>query len=821
MINIPYYSNTIPLVFASNDYFVPYMAVTMQSIMENADEKLQYHFFVLYQNITNSTMDVLRDQISRYKQFKIDYIDVTPYFKNVNLFIGNRSDITIETYFRLVIPSLFCQYEKVVYLDGDMICRIDIAELYNIDIGNNWIASTRDILGIGTYYRYGSNTFDKDPYLFDGLAALKNHNNYFLGGLLVFNIKQWTIPLEELLDLAASRQWVVHDQDVLNVLCEEKTYFLPLEYQFTDFSQEDQFSYCIQYLPAHIKQEYFNAQKSPKLIHFNTSPRKPWNIPYYTPYFELFWGYALMTPFLDVIISRMKEKDLIGKNYLEKIQSLTYDKGLKNGLFIPVLRSCFLFPWYIYKIFCMVYNKPLPKKSIQLLFRSCLFFPYYVLKIYFILLERPHVLEIKDTFVDNQLEKRILTRGKMDYYDGIVSVIIPVYNGGGYLKKLIPELKAQIKIREIEIIVIDSGSTDGSVEFLKKQKINLTEIPNSDFSHSKTRNLGAKKASGDILLFMTQDALPQGKDWIFKMTLPLVEYGAVASSCIEQVRENSSSFTRLANAGYREYYGEGEGDRLTEFPGKGGFFTLRRNALLNNIASAVKKDVFNAFLYRGDFAEDLDLGIRLLQAGYKLALLSSIQVIHSHERPCSYYFRLAYVDRKTNKNIVPNFPGTARSLKEIAASTFYAYYSLQTLFTYIQSLQGDLETTGFFDFTKYYWNHSIGREPIDRNKLVFGSWYSEPEVDDFLQMVLNLYPNLNLNGNCYDDQLKYYFDVRLRNYISKNFKKIDVGLKKQIIDALFKDYLAMPAGDLALYFCEHPDKDNPLFWALENMSRGI
>ncbi|GHU46867.1 hypothetical protein FACS1894200_01330 [Spirochaetia bacterium] len=429
-------------------------------------------------------------------------------------------------------------------------------------------------------------------------------------------------------------------------------------------------------------------------------------------------------------------------------------------------------------------------------------------------------MEIKENKASNA-GRKVLTNGELKFYDGVVSVIIPVYNGGGYLKDLITALKAQRKIKEIEIIAIDSGSTDGSVEFLKKQKINLTEIPTSDFSHSKTRNLGAEKASGDILFFMTQDALPYGKDWVFKMTLPLVEHGAAAASCIEQAREGASLFTRLGSTDYREYYDAGEGDRLTELPGKRDFFSIRRNACLNDVACAIKREVFSAFLYRGEYAEDLDLGIRLLQAGYKLALLSSIPVIHSHERPCSYYFRRVYVDTKTNKNIVPHSPGTDKSLEEIAAAVFYAYYSLQMIFTCIQSIWGYLETTEFFNFIRYYWNHGIGKEPIERNKLVFGSWYSEPEVDDFLQMVLNVYPDLSLGGNCYAEHLRHYFDARLRNYISRNCKIIDAGLKNQIIDALFKTLLVLMARDCALYFCDHPDKDDPLFQTLEGMSMGI
>jgi lipopolysaccharide biosynthesis glycosyltransferase len=259
---------------------------------------------------------MVREQVKYFQQFKVDFIDVTSYFEGKEFFTSNRPDITVETYFRLLIPELFSDYKKVIYLDGDMICRIDVSEIYDIDLGINWIATTRDILGIGSYYRYGSNLGNQHRKYFDGLLALKDHNNYFLAGLIIFNICQWSLSTKELFDIALSRNWLVHDQDMLNVLCENKTLILPLEYQYTDFSQNDDYHYCIKFLPEHIKQEYFIAQKCPKIIHFNTFSRKPWNVSFYTPYFELFWGYAIRTPFLDTIILRMKNKNLIGKHPL-------------------------------------------------------------------------------------------------------------------------------------------------------------------------------------------------------------------------------------------------------------------------------------------------------------------------------------------------------------------------------------------------------------------------------------------------------------------------------------------------------------------------
>ncbi|MCL2792110.1 MAG: glycosyltransferase [Spirochaetaceae bacterium] len=503
-------------------------------------------------------------------------------------------------------------------------------------------------------------------------------------------------------------------------------------------------------------------------------------------------------------------------------QAFTVVKRFKDDLRISPLRTCFLIPWYIFKIFCITYNKFLPRRNIKLLLRAYFFSPYYVVKLFLKLIQQQASKKKHNKKSAGYIANKILTEGNLKSFDGTVSVVIPVYNGGDDLKNLIAMLKKQEKVGKIEIIAIDSGSVDGSVEFLKKEDVNLTEIPNKDFSHSGTRNLGAKKATGAILLFMTQDALPMDKEWVFKMILPILEYGVVATTGIEKVKEKSTLFACLANNGFRQYFGANNGDRIAYLPcNKKDSYSLRRNALLNNIGCAVRKDVFTTFFYQGEYGEDLDLGVRLIQAGHKIALLSSIQTIHSHDRSCSYYLRYVYIDTKTNKNIFPDLYHSNKSLKEIIASAFCAYYHLQKLFTYIHSLQGDLSISEFFNSVMYFWNNSLKETFCEQEALAFGSWYSDSTVDDFFQMVLISFPKINLDGFSYIESQKHYFDVRLRNYIAVNFKSINADLRRQVIDTMYKDLMWKFAFDLALYFCDNQDKDNPLFITLEKMSKGV
>src|SRR6185312_16389324 len=87
-----------------------------------------------------------------------------------------------------------------------------------------------------------------------------------------------------------------------------------------------------------------------------------------------------------------------------------------------------------------------------------------------------------------------------------VSVVIPVKNGERYLEELLAALARE---RADELLVIDSGSTDRSLEIARAAPgVTLLEIPPHEFGHGRTRNLGAERAHGELICFLTQDATP-------------------------------------------------------------------------------------------------------------------------------------------------------------------------------------------------------------------------------------------------------------------------------------------------------------------------
>lgn len=230
--------------------------------------------------------------------------------------------------------------------------------------------------------------------------------------------------------------------------------------------------------------------------------------------------------------------------------------------------------------------------------------------------------------------------------DAKVSVVIPTLNAGPEFRWMLRKLRAQKAVREIEIVVVDSGSQDATVSWARDAGCNVVQILPSEFSHSYARNRGADAASGDYLLFMVQDAYPIGDHWMYGMLQYLLDHAdqnLVAASCAEYSRSDSDMmYDAMVNTHYR-FLGCLEYDRIGEFQGDD-HMSLRSQGQLSDVSCLISRECFMRYRYQGDYAEDLDLGMRLIKDGYRVAMLASVKVIHSHNRPAYYYLKRTFVD---------------------------------------------------------------------------------------------------------------------------------------------------------------------------------
>jgi len=227
-----------------------------------------------------------------------------------------------------------------------------------------------------------------------------------------------------------------------------------------------------------------------------------------------------------------------------------------------------------------------------------------------------------------------------------VSVIIPTYNAGEEFHWLLRKLVAQKNLQKLEIVVVDSGSTDNTVELARAAGCVVEEISQAQFSHSYARNLGADKAGSEFLLFIVQDAYPMGDLWAYGMLSYLQDHrdeNVVAVSCSEYCRSDSDIMYDCNVDTHYRFLRCREFDRIGEFKGAD-HMSLRSWGQLSDVSCMISKELFSQYEYRGDYAEDLDLGIRLIRDNYRIAMLASVKTIHSHNRSAYYYLKRSFVD---------------------------------------------------------------------------------------------------------------------------------------------------------------------------------
>jgi len=215
-----------------------------------------------------------------------------------------------------------------------------------------------------------------------------------------------------------------------------------------------------------------------------------------------------------------------------------------------------------------------------------------------------------------------------------ITIIIPTYNAQDYLLKLFESLKNQ-SLSEYELIIIDSSSKDKTVGIAKQYTDNVIVIPQSEFDHGGTRAKAAQLAKGELLVFLTQDALPYDENTIeniikvFKDEKVGAAYG----------RQLSYEDTNLFGKHLREFnYGENSYTRDKSDISKYGLKT----AFLSDSFAAYRKSALESIgWFKSDLilGEDTYAGAKMILNDYSLVYVAEAKVYHSHSYTVWQEFR--------------------------------------------------------------------------------------------------------------------------------------------------------------------------------------
>ena len=238
----------IPIFFTFDNNYSNLMKIAVSSIKESANLNFQYNIHILYTDLSN-------DNINEIKQleddnFKFFFLDLTENLKFIFKEFVTRDYYSESIYFRLFIPNLFPEYKKAIYLDSDVIVLKDISKLFSYDLGNNLLGAIKDesVQIVPEFIDYVEN--------FLGVT----HDNYFNSGVLLMNLEELRkFDFErKFLNLFNQYKFIVApDQDILNVICKDRVFYLPITWDKMPF-------------PTNIDEKELN------LIHYNLS-FKPWH----------------------------------------------------------------------------------------------------------------------------------------------------------------------------------------------------------------------------------------------------------------------------------------------------------------------------------------------------------------------------------------------------------------------------------------------------------------------------------------------------------------------------------------------------------------
>ena len=223
-----------------------------------------------------------------------------------------------------------------------------------------------------------------------------------------------------------------------------------------------------------------------------------------------------------------------------------------------------------------------------------------------------------------------------------VTVFIPTFNGEKYLERLLTAVESQDFSGSFEILIIDSGSSDQTLEIISQHPlVRLVDIDQSEFGHGKTRNLAAKQARGTYIAYLSHDAIPVGKTWLSELVAPLDPTGLDCVGVVGKhvARENCSPLLKYDIRGVFDACGPDNEITIVDGSQKPVESMSAGELFYSDVNSATRTDfLLNTIAYRNvDYSEDLAFAQDFLSAGYKKAYVPSAVVEHSNDVTLSEY----------------------------------------------------------------------------------------------------------------------------------------------------------------------------------------
>ncbi len=254
-----------------------------------------------------------------------------------------------------------------------------------------------------------------------------------------------------------------------------------------------------------------------------------------------------------------------------------------------------------------------------------------------------------------------------------VSIIIPTWNGGERLGRALRAIRSQTTADPYEIVVIDSGSTDGTLAICAEAGVRLLSVPHESYGHGRTRNEAIAACRGEYVVLTVQDAIPANDRWLAALVQTLDDAPDAAGAYSRHLPHEDAGFVARQVATYwHRRMGARVEQRVDDWQAFANLPLAEKQTLctFNDISSIIRRSVWERHpLPDLPYAEDLSWAYQVMRAGHAIIYEPASVVYHSHERSAAYELCRACIDARTVGDIFgePSRPLTMAQAQALLA----------------------------------------------------------------------------------------------------------------------------------------------------------
>jgi glycosyltransferase involved in cell wall biosynthesis len=311
----------------------------------------------------------------------------------------------------------------------------------------------------------------------------------------------------------------------------------------------------------------------------------------------------------------------------------------------------------------------------------------------------------------------------------LVSIVIRTLNEAAHLDDLLTMINRQKTTFDVERILIDSGSTDGTIEIAQSHGARITHIKKSEFSFGRSLNRGCDYSDGDILVLISGHCVPANETWLQNLCQPLID-GTASYSYGRQIGDDSSNYSERRI--FAKYYPAESAIPQSSF-------------FCNNANSAILRSVWQEYQFDEELPglEDMELSKRIWKQGHKIAYAADATVFHHHQESWRQIRRRFEREAMALRLIMPEIHVTTLDvIRWVISSTWQDWRA---------AMHHSIKSTRKRDMLRYrwnqYWGSYKGNHDHRRMSQEIKEYYFYPEVsekadqDEWLKPLYRTSPN--------------------------------------------------------------------------------